>query len=95
MTEKVKRYIRCNIWHYKKKKWIKIDIKVLVSEKIDKEPDPLKRHAAVTVAIDRKFKESGIPMTFEKGFILYNESQQSNYVGTLDDIICCIKEEQN
>ena len=95
MTEKMKRYIGCNIWHYRKKGWIRVDIEVLVSKEIAEEDDPIKRHATVTVPIYRKFIEFSIPMTFEAGFILYSESRRSDYVGTLDDIICRIKEEQN
>ncbi len=88
-----KKYVSCMVFHPYEKKQVEVDIEVEVKEEITQEDNLNLVYNYVVNPVINEFIMAGLDATFPEDVLLYDQYQQPNYVGTVDEIIHRILDE--
>lgn len=91
----LKKYAQVKVYHPGKGKFLSVDIAVEVEEKIFKEGTPHSIFDTIVMPIFSKLSAANLNAYYPNHLIfnLDDKCQQSNYVGTVEEIILRILEE--
>jgi len=82
-----KKYISCMVFHPGKKKQVEVDIEIEVKEEISLGDNQNLACGRLINPICNEFITAGLEVTFPEDVLLYDQYQQSDYVGSMDEII--------
>ncbi len=88
-----KKYVSCMVFHPYEKKRVEVDIEVEAKEEITQEDNSSLIYGYVINPIINEFIMAGLDAIFPEDTLFYDQYQQSDYVGTVDEIIHRILDE--
>jgi len=82
-----KKYVRCRVLHPGKKEFVSADIEIDVTEEVVRIDNPRLTFDATVAPVHNDLIAAGIDSTWPSKIKLYNTHRQSDYVGTVDEVI--------